>query len=375
MSDKPERDDKTEAPTDKRRREAAEKGDVLKSRDLTTGMVMMAGSAYVAVAGAWLVQSMANVMRMGLGGIQQGRVDFEPGRALWNLGQQVAMPLAGLFAVCIVAAIASQALLGSFSFNGALMAPKASRMNPASYARRVFGAQGLTELGKSILKVVLVGAVGGGMLWSYAHDIAQLGAEDIHGAIVHTGHLTIGLLLLFSFALMIVAGIDVPLQLWQLLGRLRMSKQELKDELKQTEGSPEVKMALRRRQREAVRNNVRAAMSTAHVVLTNPTHFAVALRYDKLKDRAPVVVAKGKDLVAEVIRELAGDNEVPIMEYPVLARAVFFTSRIGQEIRDDLYVAVASVLAFVFSVERDRLLKPMIDVPEGARFDEFGKPL
>lgn len=375
MSDKPEKDDQTEAPTEKRKRDAREKGDVLKSRELTTALVMLAGAVYLALAGAWMVASLEDVMRTGLMGIRNGGVAFEPSRAVWGLGQMVAWPLAGLFLVCTLAALASNALLGSFQFNASLWAPKLSRMNPANYAKRIFGTQGLAELGKSLLKVILLGVIGGWMLSSYAHEMASLGAENIGGAIRHTGRLAIVFLLLLSGGLLLIAGVDVPLQIVQLTQKLRMSRQEVKDELKQTEGSPEVKMAVRRKQREMTRNNVRKGMADAHVVLTNPTHFAVALRYDRTKDRAPVVVAKGKDAVADVIREMAAENNVPVLSYPLLARAVFFTSKLGQEIRDDLYVAVASVLAFVFSVERDRMAQPAVDVPEAARFDEHGRAL
>lgn len=375
MSDKPEKDDQTEAPTEKRKREAREKGNVLRSRELATALVMMSGAVYLALAGAWMAESLKNVMRVGLLGIRRGGVDFQPGRAAWALGEIVALPLGGLFLVCTVAAIASSVVLGSFQFNMSLIAPKASRMNPVNYAKRIFGIQGLSELGKSLLKVILVGVIGWWMLSGYAREIAALGAQDVGRAIAHTGHLAVIFLLVLSAGLMVVAGVDVPLQIIQLMQKLRMSRKEVKDELKQTEGSPEVKMALRRKQREATRNNVRAGVQQAHVILTNPTHFAVALRYDRATDRAPVVVAKGKGLVAEVIRELAAENKVPVLSYPLLARAVYFTSRAGQEIRDDLYVAVASVLAFVFSVENDRLTQPAIDVPEGARFDENGREL
>ncbi|MBB4632809.1 EscU/YscU/HrcU family type III secretion system export apparatus switch protein [Sphingosinicella soli] len=375
MADKPEKDQQTEAPTEKRKRDASKKGDVLRSRELTTALVMLVGAGYLALAGGWMVSSLETMLKTGLLGLKHGGTNFQPAAMTWALGKAVAFPLAGLLGACFVAAIASQALLGTFQFNMSLMAPKASRMNPMNYVKRTFGIQGLTELGKSILKVVLVGAIGWWMLSGYARDMAALGAEDVMTAIGHTGHLAIVFMLVLSFGLVLVAGIDIPLQAIQLLRKLRMSRQEIKDEMKQTEGSPEVKMQLRRRQREATRNNMRAGMQQAHVVLTNPTHFAVALRYDKTRDLAPIVVAKGKDLVAEVIRDLAAENEVPVLSYPLLARAVFFTSKIGQEIRDDLYVAVAGVLAFVFSVERDRLSQPDIDVPEGARFDETGRAL
>jgi flagellar biosynthesis protein FlhB len=375
VADKPEQDQQTEAPTEKRKRDAAEKGDVLRSRELTTALVMLIGAGYLALAGGWMVSSLETMLKTGLLGLKHGGTNFQPAAMTWALAKVVAFPLAGLLFTCFTAALASQALLGTFQFNMSLIAPKASRMNPMNYVKRTFGMQGLTELGKSILKVVLVGVIGWWMLSDYARDMAALGAEDVIVAITHTGHLAIAFLLILSAGLVVVAGVDIPLQAIQLMRKLKMSRQEIKDEVKQTEGSPEVKMQIRRRQREATRNNMRAGMQQANVVLTNPTHFAVALRYDKTRNLAPVVVAKGKDLVAEVIRELAADNDVPVLSYPLLARAVFFTSKIGQEIRDDLYVAVAGVLAFVFSVERDRLTQPEIDVPEGARFDEKGQPL
>src|SRR3546814_2720761 len=150
-----------------------------------------------------------------------------------------------------------------------LIAPKASRMNPVNYAKGIFGIQGLSELGKSLLKVLLVGVIGWWMLSGYAREIAALGAQDVGRAIAHTGHLAVIFLLVLSAGLMVVAGVDVPLQIIQLMQKLRMSRKEVKDELKQTEGSPEVKMALRRKQREATRNNVRAGVQQAHVILTN----------------------------------------------------------------------------------------------------------
>jgi flagellar biosynthetic protein FlhB len=173
--------------------------------------------------------------------------------------------------------------------------------------------------------------------------------------------------------LVLIAGVDLPIQIIRLLGKLRMSKQEVRDENKETEGSPEAKQHLRQRQREMSRRSVRKAVATADVILTNPTHFSVALRYDRVNDNAPVVVAKGRGTTALAIRDVAGDEKIPILEYPMLARAVYYTSREGQEIRDDLYPAVATVLAFVFGLnQRAGTVPPAIDVPTTARFDENG---
>lgn len=375
MADTPEADEKTEAPTEKRRKDAAKEGDILKSRDLSTAAVMMLGAGYLALMGPAFVNAMADVLRRGLSISRSSAVDFAPMDTVMALLAIVAMPVIGLFAVTILGAIGGQAALGSLTFNAKMFEPKFSRMNPLAGLKRMFGMQGLIELGKSIVKVTVVGAVGYWVLAAYATEIAALGSEDVAGAVGHVGKLTSVLLLTLAFALVVVAGADVPLQMFQLMRKLRMSKKELKDEYKETEGSPEVKGQLRRRAREILKNNARAGVAQADVILTNPTHFSVALRYDRAKDKAPVVVAKGKGEAALAIRELAAERKLPVLEYPLLARAVYFTSKVGQEIRDDLYVAVASVLAFVFHVDREALQRPEVEVPAEARFDEHGKPL
>jgi flagellar biosynthetic protein FlhB len=181
--------------------------------------------------------------------------------------------------------------------------------------------------------------------------------------------------ILFAMAggLVIIAGIDLPIQIVRLLRQLRMSKQEIKDEHKESEGSPEVKAQQRQRARAMAQRSVRKVVSEAHVVLTNPTHFAVALRYDRGKDNVPVVVAKGRGATALAIRDVAGEAKVPVLEYPALARAIYYTSRENQEVRDDLYMAIATVLAFVFNLNAQAGgSPPPIDVPDTARFDENG---
>ena len=375
MADTPEADDKTEAPTPKRRKDAAEKGDILRSRELSMAMVMMLGALYFALLGPAFVDAMAETMRGGLTISHHAAIEFTPLESLSRLLRGVAAPVLGLFAVTIVAAIAGQAALGSLTFNPKSFAFKASKLNPAAGLKRMFGMQGLIELGKALLKVVLVGAVGAGALSNYSTSMAALGAEDVVGAVRHVGALAAGLFLALAFALVLIAGVDVPLQIFQLMRKLRMSKQEVKDEHKQTEGSPEVKGQLRRRAREILRNNTRKGVNEAHVILTNPTHFAVALRYDRDNDRAPVIVAKGKGDLALVIRELAAERSLPVLEYPLLARALYFTSKVGQEVRDDLYVAIAAILAFVFHADRAALALPEVDVPGTARFDEHGAKL
>lgn len=366
--------DKTEAPTQKRVRDAVEKGDVLKSREFATALVMLAGVAWIALFGPSLVAACKGVMSASL---QFGRADvedFSPWRPLAEAGWRLLPALGGLFAVSMLAAILSQAGLGSLGWNGKLLAPKANRINPASGLKRMFGAQGWIELGKSLLKVVLLGAIGWWAMSGITRTTQGLSSSDLGRAVDALGGMLNGVLIAMAFGLVAIAGFDVPIQAIRRMMKLRMSKQEVKDEHKQTEGSPEAKAHQRQRRHEILRGGTRRAVAEAHVVLTNPTHFSVALRYDRGRDQVPVVVAKGRGATALSIREIARDAAVPVLEAPALARAVYYTSREGQEVRDDLYMSIATVLAFVFQLNEAAggTTLPPIEVPPTARFDENG---
>lgn len=370
-----DRDEKTEAPTEKRRRDAVEQGDVLQSRELGTALVVMAGAAWIALAGPSMVGACEEMLRKGLTFGAADVTDFDPQRAFLRLVLPLLLPLAGLFALTLVAAIGTPAMLGSLGFRWSAIGFKANKINPLSGIKRVFGMQGLVELGKGILKVVLLGAVAWWLLRSRMPNIMGLGRQDIIIAIADMGHVFTVAILVMAFALVLIAGFDVPMQLIQRAGRLRMTKQEVKEEHKQQEGSPEMKMALRRKAHQLLSGGARKAVAEASVVLTNPTHFAVALRYRPGFDAAPIVVAKGRGATAAAIRELADIHAVPMLSYPQLARAIYFTSREGSLIRDDLYIAVATVLAFVFNLDRamaEGITKPDVNVPAAARFDENG---
>jgi flagellar biosynthetic protein FlhB len=365
--------ERTEAPTAKRKRKAADEGQLLKSRDFGTALVILAGSAWMAFLGPSLLGACKQVMAASL---SFGRADiehFEPWRPLVSAGWKLAPSLAALFVLAIAATIVGQAGLGSLGWNAKLFAPKASRIDPASGLKRILGPSGWIELGKSLLKVLLLGAMGAWMLRSIGSRSLGLASSDLLGAVGSLGGQFVTLLFVMAAGLLLIAGIDVPIQLIRHLRQLRMTKQEVKDEHKETEGSPELKAAQRQRQREILKGGYRKTVATAHVVLTNPTHFAVALRYDQGKDQVPVVVAKGRGQTALAIRELAGEFEVPVLEYPQLARAVYYTSREGQEVRDDLYLAIATVLAFVFGVNQRAARQPSVTLPSTAWFDENGQ--
>ncbi|WP_454278824.1 EscU/YscU/HrcU family type III secretion system export apparatus switch protein [Sphingomonas sp. Marseille-Q8236] len=368
--------EKTEAPTQKRRDKARDDGQILRSRDLAAALVMMAGIAWLIFAGPTLLGACKAVMAASFQFSHADVEDFEPFRPLMEAGWKLAPSLASLFAVTIVATVASQAGLGSLHFNPKAIAPKPSKLNPASGLKRIFGMQGWTELGKSLLKVVLLGAIGAYMLWKSSRTTMGLAQSDLNSAIGSLGGTFISVLLVMGMGLVLIAGFDVPLQIFQLLSKLKMTKQEVKDEHKESEGNPEAKAHIRAKQREMSHRAVRAAVQEAHVILTNPTHFAVALRYERGQDEVPVVVAKGRGATALAIREMAGEYAKPVLEYPQLARAVYYTSREGQEVRADLYQAIAVVLAFVFGLNAGAggTSQPPVEVPVGARFDENGMP-
>jgi flagellar biosynthetic protein FlhB len=370
--------EKSEKPTAKKLDDAAKKGDILQSRDLATALVVMAGIAWLAVAGPALVQAMREMLVEALRFKREDIVDFSPAQRGIELASGIALPAAGVLIATFLAAIAAPALLGSLGFRPGAFAPKASKLNPASGLKRIFGMQGLIELVKSIAKVGLLGCIGVWMIWDRLTAINALGKEGLAPAISDVGNIFILTCLVMAGGLFLIAGIDVPAQIMQRAKRLAMTKQDVKDEHKESEGSPELKGHIRRRQFEVLSGSTRKAVAEASVILTNPTHFAVALRYRPGIDAAPVVVARGCDAIAAAIRELADSNGVTVLQYPELARAVYFTSRAGQIVNEGLYMAVATVLAFVFRVENrmaNEMDRPFITVPDDLRFDADGRKM
>jgi len=369
--------ERTEAPTQKRKDDARKKGDVLRSREFATALVMLAGVMWMVMAGPALIRACAQVMatsfRFGRADIE----DFSPFRPLLEAGAALLPSLLILFAVTLAAAIVSGLAMGSGAFNGSLIAPKASRINPASGLKRIFGMNGWIELGKNLIKVVLLGAIGGWMLWKSRTATLGLAASDLNTALSQLGSTFLAIMVAMAGGLALIAAGDLPIQIIRRLAKMRMSKQEVKDEHKESEGNPEAKGQQRAKMRAMASGNMRKAVGEAHVILTNPTHFAVALRYDRGKDQVPVVVAKGRGATALAIRELATESRVPVLEYPLLARAVYYTSKENQEVRDDLYMAIATVLAFVFGLNAAAGgtaagVQPFVTVPKDARFDENG---
>ncbi len=373
MADETPRDEKTEAPTPRRREQAREKGDRLTSRELATAMGGIAGAIWMA---AWAGDLAAGLQLSTAGALTLGRadiLDFRPVEAVAAILWPVAAPLLALAAMVLVAVGIGQALAGGLSFNLSLAAPKLSRMNPLSGLGRMFGPKGLIELVKALAKALILVGLSTWLIYDSLPMLRGLSAMPLEAAMATANGLGLKLFLWLSLGLVLIAGGDLPVQIREWMQRLKMTKQELKDEAKQTEGSPELKFAMRRLARDNLKRASRSAMADATVVLTNPTHFAVALRYRPEIDAAPLIVARGRGLSAEVIRELAAERGVMTLSYPSVARAVYFTGKVGTVIRADLYAAVATILAFVLRMGLEAADPPPVEAPPSALFDEDGK--
>jgi flagellar biosynthetic protein FlhB len=366
--------EKTFAPTAKRRADAAKKGDVLRSKEVATLAATGTGALALMVLGPWLGDALAQVARAGFRFDRAALDGFAPGAAMADAAAALLPPVMALGLLVAVITIASQLLLGEERFNVGNVAFKGSRLNPVSGLKRILGWQGLIELGKGLVKLALLGAIA--WYWAAAHlpDLLVLGRSGLEAQVGQASTAITGLIGALLAGLVVIAGIDYPLQHFQRNKRLMMSLQDMREEQKEAEGSPEMKSARRQRQRDLARGGVAKAMKDAQFVIVNPLHFAVALTYDPSLAPAPVVLAKGRGETALAMREIAGEEGLPLLEYPQLARAVYFTTRENQMVREELYVAIAALVAFVMALKRGaRPRRPMVEVPPELRFDGDGK--
>ncbi len=367
--------EKTEAPTPKKLKDSAEKGDVLKSQDLGGAMVIFFGTVAVVIFGGTLYQALADMLASALIFDHRDVEIFDIEGRSFSLVSGIVPEFMSLFAMLLVAAIATPALLGSLGFRWSAMKPKPSKLDPIKGMGKIFGTNGLMELGKSIMKVLLLGVVGGSILSMHFGDLAQLGVQDLDMAVASYTSLFLKLLVGITVSLMLIAMIDVPIQLFQRTKRLKMTKQEVKDEYKQTEGSPDTRAIQRQRRSEMLSDSTRKAVADATVLLVNPTHFAVALRYDREQDYAPVVLGKGCDTIALAMREMAAEVGTPVMEYQDLTRSIYYTSEVGETIDDRLYAVVAAILSFLIQLDEklvSPLHKPKISLPEDMQYSADG---
>ena len=367
--------EKTFAPTDKRKLDAAKKGDVLRSREGTTAAAILFGAAWLMFAGPWLLDDMSQIVRDSLVFDRRDMADFRPDQMM-VASLFVALPPILTIAVpmILLAFVTQLGFGGEGRWVNENLEWKGSRINPLSGLKRMFGPTGWIEMGKGILKVLLLGVIAWFWGRAWLDTIMGLGSGNLSQQLTAAWGAVISLLFALSGGLVVIALVDVPIQWLRRNQRLKMSHQEMRDEHKESEGSPEAKSHRRQRQREIAMGGVAHAMREAQFVLTNPTHFAVAMIYDPDKASAPIVLAKGRGDKAAAMKELAREYGVPMLEYPQLARSVYYTTRENQTIREELYAAIASVLAFVFSLKRgEKRPMPAIDVPVELRFDADGR--
>lgn len=352
MAESSDGQEKTEEPTGKRISDARKKGQLPRSREAGTFFVLISGVLSIWLVSPWLGQAMATLMKHSFSLSREQVFDFyEMGRLFYQDLFMVAVPMLAICGCMLVAAFIGNIIIGGMNFSTEAMMPKFSKLNPINGIKRIFSVNSVVELIKSIAKVACIGSICYYLISGRMHQILRLSYIDVFGA-VHDAFI-----ILFWFMLIIVCAmipiilLDVPFQMWQYRQQLRMTKQELKDEMKDTEGNPQIKSRIKRMQYEMAARRMMSQVPTADVVVTNPTHYAVALSYDPDGSLAPVVVAKGVDEVAEKIKEIAFEYNIPVLQLPPLARSIYYTTDLDREIPRGLFQAVALVLAWVMGVK------------------------
>lgn len=368
--------EKTEEATPRRLEKAREEGQVARSKELATMAVLMAGAAGLLIFGMSLAESFGRIMRFSFDIPREAIFDTHQ-MAIFLLDSAIdaSWAMAPFLTILLIASIIGPAGIGGVNFSGKAITPKFSRINPLSGIKRMFSMRSLVELLKAIAKVGLVMGIAILILQQRTEDLLQIPLESPESAMAHVVWTLAWSFFFLSCAMILIAAVDIPYQIYDHNKKLKMTKQEVKDEYKDTEGKPEVKGRIRQLQREMANRRMMQDVPTADVVITNPTHFAVALKYDADKMGAPLVVARGADEVAMKIQEIAREHKVEVLRTPPLARALYHSTDVGEEIPAGLYVAVAQVLAYLFQLRQfrkgfgERPRMPNIPIPPEYRRD------
>jgi flagellar biosynthetic protein FlhB len=335
-------------------------------------MLLMAAVS-LSLMGGQIIERLGVVLQMGLR-VERAKL-FDAFALIEILGQAVYqgfLATVPFLLVMLATAVIASVALGGWSFSVEAMSFKAEKLNPVKGLKRIFAVRGVVELLKALAKFVLIGAIGAGLLWHFLPELMGLGREAVDHGLAHAGNILSTSFIALSASLLLIAAIDVPFQLWDHAKNLKMTRQEVKDEHKNTEGRPEVKSRVRAMQRELAQRRMMEEIPKADVIITNPTHYAVALRYDIENMSAPIVVAKGVELIASQIRTVAVANNVPLYEAPPLARALYYSADINQEIPAGLYLAVAQILAYILQLKATARGGPIPRRPDDVQVpDEF----
>ena len=363
--------ERTEQATPKRIREAREKGQIARSKELTTLFILLASGLGFLLLGRRIIdgllltmQSNFQLPREKIFG-QTNLLDLLINELINSL-----LSLSPLLLLLVAAALFGPMALGGWAFSAEALSLKWERLNPVSGVKRIISWKSLVELVKALAKFCFIAVVAAFLIWKQRDHLIVLGDSDIRVSIGSAGNVLLWALLIVSSPLIIIAALDVPFQLWDHAKQLRMSRQEVRDENKETEGNPEVRARVRNIQREMARKRMMAEVPRADVIITNPTHYAVAIKYDQSRMKAPIVLAKGMDLIALQIRDVAKVYRVPIVSAPSLARSIYHSTPLNREIPTGLYMAVAQVLAYVYQLRT----KGSGHVNRNANFDDMPIP-
>jgi flagellar biosynthesis protein FlhB len=378
MAEKDTSEERSEEPTAKRLEKARKDGQVARSQELSIAAMMILTAFFLYLFGGYFIGQLADVFASGF--TFDRKAVFNHAFLAPAFGSQALdsiLIVVPIFVLTVLIAFLAAGAMGGYIISSKSIMPKASKLNPLSGFKRMFGTKAIVDLSKALSKFVLVAGVLYLVVSENFANLLQLGFMDLEPALQEAGRIIAFGTVLVTLTLIVAAAIDVPYQLHVFNKQMKMTKKEVKDELKDTEGRPEVKAQIRRKQREIASGMMMAAVADADVVIVNPEHFAVALSYDASKDGAPIMVAKGADFLAQGIRERAKEEGVPIFSAPALARSIFFTTEINQAIPESLYYAVAQVIAYVFnlnSFERGARTakKPTPNVPENMRYNADG---
>ncbi|WKE66752.1 flagellar biosynthesis protein FlhB [Gallaecimonas kandeliae] len=343
--------ERTEEATPKRREQAREKGQLPRSKDLASSVGLLGGVVALMWFGPWLGRNVVGVMHQTLVLDRDTLFDFDKllshlGGVLWAMFWPVFTLLLMMGLVALIGSI----LLGGFNFSTEAMAPKFSKLNPLNGLKRMLGLNALVELTKSLVKFLIIGGTAWGLLSGVFGKVQALAMEPVNGAIIDGLKILLWLCLALCMPYLLIGLVDAPYQLWQYNKQLRMSKEEIKEEHKSAEGNPQIKGRIRRMQMQMSARRMMAKVPEADVIITNPTHYAVALRYDQDKDAAPMLLAKGVDEVAAHIRDIGNAHNITMLRSPMLARALYYSADLDKPIPDGLFTAVAQVLAYVYQL-------------------------
>jgi flagellar biosynthetic protein FlhB len=373
--------EKTEEPTSRRLEKARSEGQLARSIELPVAAMSLGAVGFFSLMGGWLFNGMSQLF---VSQLEFDRKITDKAELLPGLFAQAVFDafllILPIMLMMYFIAIVSTVLSGGMVFSIGMVAPKFSKLNPLSGLKRIFGTKALIELGKAIVKFVVVGGILLLQVGNHMDELLSLANMDLNQAMAIAGKLIVDACFWLAMGLVLIALADVPIQQYQVHKKLMMSRQEVRDEMKDSEGRPEVKQKIKQRQREMANNKMMAKVKDADVVITNPQHFAVALSYDPNGEGAPILLAKGSDEMARRIREEAKAHAVELFPAPELARALYFTTQVDEPIPEGLYHAVAQVIAYVFSLNQsyaagEGVLKPVPVVPENMRFDSNGLPV